>query len=208
MAQERYKWRRGDRHPDTGLLFWHYAGPKDVKGNWITDEQMAARKVKVKAYYTDQDAEKRNSRREYFKDYYLKNRDKVLTMTAEYYKDNKKAIRATKGRYAKKRRETDPLFAIQTRLRDRVRRLLRSSSYTATSGVYKTLGCSKPELLKWFESFFTPELHWGNMREWHIDHITPLCSAKNEEELIKLCHYTNLRPLLAHDNRKKGGRIL
>ena len=36
---------------------------------------------------------------------------------------------------------------------------------------------------------------------WDVDHIIPLSSAKNEEELINLCHYNNLRPLCSYINR-------
>lgn len=47
-----------------------------------------------------------------------------------------------------------------------------------------------------------------NHGEWHFDHIIPLASAKTEEELIKLNHYTNFQPLWAEDNLKKGFKIL
>lgn len=36
---------------------------------------------------------------------------------------------------------------------------------------------------------------------WDIDHIIPLSSAKTEEELLRLNHYTNLRPLCSYHNR-------
>ena len=31
---------------------------------------------------------------------------------------------------------------------------------------------------------------------------------KTEEEIYRLCHYTNLQPLWAEDNLKKGSKIL
>jgi hypothetical protein len=49
---------------------------------------------------------------------------------------------------------------------------------------------------------------WDNRSEWHLDHIIPLSSAKTEEELYKLCHYTNLQPLWAVENMKKGNKIV
>ena len=36
---------------------------------------------------------------------------------------------------------------------------------------------------------------------WDIDHIIPISLATTEEELIKLCHYTNLQPLCSKVNR-------
>ena len=35
-----------------------------------------------------------------------------------------------------------------------------------------------------------------------------MSSATNEEDLYKLCHYTNLQPLWATDNLKKGTTII
>jgi hypothetical protein len=47
---------------------------------------------------------------------------------------------------------------------------------------------------------------WDNQGKWHIDHIIPLSSGKTEDDIIKLCHYTNLQPLWAIDNMKKGSK--
>jgi hypothetical protein len=60
------------------------------------------------------------------------------------------------------------------------------------------------------EKQFKNEMTWENygFYGWHIDHIIPLSSAKNEEELYKLCHYTNLQPLWAKENLSKGAKIL
>ena len=53
-------------------------------------------------------------------------------------------------------------------------------------------------------------MSWDNygLHGWHIDHIIPISSAKTEEELYKLFYYTNLQPLWAIDNIKKGNKIL
>ena len=59
---------------------------------------------------------------------------------------------------------------------------------------------------------FEPWMNWGNHgnpkdgviepnKTWDIDHIIPLSSAKTEDDIIKLNHYTNLRPLCSYNNR-------
>jgi 5-methylcytosine-specific restriction endonuclease McrA len=37
----------------------------------------------------------------------------------------------------------------------------------------------------------------------HIDHIIPLSSAKTEDKVKKLCHYSNLQLLKPKDNLEK-----
>ena len=65
-------------------------------------------------------------------------------------------------------------------------------------------------LKKHIESQFKDGMSWENHKHdgWHIDHIIPLSSAKNEENVYKLCHYTNLQPLWATENYKKGKKII
>jgi 5-methylcytosine-specific restriction endonuclease McrA len=48
--------------------------------------------------------------------------------------------------------------------------------------------------------------NWG-VYTWHIDHIIPLSSAKTDEEVYLLWHYSNLRPLSAQENLKKGKKF-
>ena len=70
------------------------------------------------------------------------------------------------------------------------------------------LGCDWITAHNYLECRFTEGMNWNNYGEWHIDHIIPLASAKSNEELITLCHYTNLQPLWAFDNLSKGSKIL
>ena len=56
---------------------------------------------------------------------------------------------------------------------------------------------------------FAFDMSWSNVLngEIHIDHIIPLDSAKIEEDIYRLCHYTNLQPLWAEDNLSKGCKL-
>lgn len=47
------------------------------------------------------------------------------------------------------------------------------------------------------------ELSWDNI---DIDHIHPLASAKDEDEVKALCHFTNLQPLWKDVNKTKSDR--
>lgn len=109
----------------------------------------------------------------------------------------------------KKKWETNELFSTKVRIRNLVRNTFRKSGYTKPSeGTEKILGCTFNELKSHLESKFVDGMNWDNRGEWHIDHIIPLSSAKTNEDLIGLSHYSNLQPLWAEDNMKKGDKIL
>ena len=57
-------------------------------------------------------------------------------------------------------------------------------------------------LYKTFKSNYGYE--WNGVEPVHIDHIIPLATANTEEEVIALCHYTNLQLLKAQDNLSKN----
>ena len=59
-------------------------------------------------------------------------------------------------------------------------------------------------LLQTFKSNYGYE--WDKVEPVHIDHIIPLATAKTEEDIIKLCHYTNLQLLKAKDNLRKNAK--
>ena len=75
---------------------------------------------------------------------------------------------------------------------------------------FHIVGCPPEYLKEHLETQFVDGMSWNNYGRygWHIDHIIPLSSAKTEDELYKLCHYTNLQPLWAEDNLKKSNKIL
>ena len=66
------------------------------------------------------------------------------------------------------------------------------------------------ELQEYLEKQFKSGMTWKNhsLKGWHIDHIIPLNSAKTPEVVEKLMHYTNLQPMWATYNLKKGNKII
>lgn len=75
------------------------------------------------------------------------------------------------------------------------------------------MGASYETVFFHLESLFLENMSWenygkcveGNCNDyWHIDHIIPLNAANTKEEMELLCHYTNLQPLWAIDNLRKG----
>lgn len=129
------------------------------------------------------------------KDYFIK-----------YREDNKENIR----NYFKKRRNNEPIF----RFKNNIRRLILHSFKRGKKNFKKIdkteviLGCKIEEFIDYISKKFTEEMTFENHGEWHIDHIIPLATAKTEEDVILLNHYTNLQPLWAKDNLSKGSKIL
>ena len=80
--------------------------------------------------------------------------------------------------------------------------------YGKRSVLNQIVGCSYIDFKNHIEKQFTKGMSWENRKLWHIDHIVPLATAKNIEDIHKLSHFTNLRPMWAKENiRKKDKKI-
>jgi hypothetical protein len=139
-------------------------------------------------------------------------REKATETQRKWRKNNPDKVESYKGRYktrlnewSKKNREND-LIRLKEALRARLGAAIKNKGYSKNTKTADTLGCTWDELKIHLESKFVEGMSWDNYPEWHVDHITPLASAKTEEELYKLNHYTNLQPLWAEDNLKKGSK--
>ena len=133
-----------------------------------------------------------------------KARDKIKRETRS--EEEKTCIKARGKAYHYNRLKTDINYKLTCYLRCRLNTTLKGN-YKSGSAV-KDLGCSIPELKNYLESKFKPGMSWKNwgVHGWHIDHIVPLASfdISDREEVLKACHYTNLQPLWAKENLKKG----
>ena len=123
--------------------------------------------------------------------------------------DKAKAIHnKSKKKYQNERRKSDPLYKLTANVRSRLYSFLKINSITKKNKTFVMVGCTPKFLKEYLEKQFKPGMSWQNHTKtgWHIDHIKPLNKAKTPEAVEKLMHYSNLQPLWATENLKKGDK--
>ena len=158
--------------------------------------------------YTDNNREKYLK---YQKDKYQTDKQKRAIDRKEYYLNNKKKVNSAHTVYTRNRRRNDPIFRMTGNIRNGIYKSLKGLSKKHKSFNY--IGCSIEDLWIYLESKFTNGMTRENYGKWHVDHIIPLSSFdfsnidNDDSSLFKAWHYTNLQPLWALDNIKKGKSI-
>lgn len=133
------------------------------------------------------------------------NRDKVN----EYQKVNRYKYKNRINKYILQRRKDDELFRLGMNIRGLIKQSFKKKKHNKTSKTVDILGCSILEFKIYMESKWESWMNWDNYGKyfakqnegWDIDHIIPICLAKDKEELMTLNHYTNLQPLCSYINR-------
>ena len=85
LSKVERKYKMGDIHPETGMIFGHYTGYNKSGEQWYTPETYSKRMVRLKNY------RETDKFKEYSKSWYRKNKDRISENRASYYK-NKKQI--------------------------------------------------------------------------------------------------------------------
>ena len=183
----------------------YYINNKNKIQKYQEENSDKIEKWKKKNYQRTKETRKeyRDNNKENRKKWHLKNKG----YNEKYYLDNKVKIKKYTVEYAKEKRKTNPLFKLQCNLRSRTSQAFRNNGYTKNTKTQEMLGVDWEVCKAHIERQFTKDMTWDNQGEWHIDHIIPLSSANTEEELKKLCHYSNLQPLWAVDNLIKSAKI-
>lgn len=125
----------------------------------------------------------------------------------KYKENNRDKMKLQRNSYLKIKRHEDIIFKLKESVRRRLFKYLKTKSIVKNKKTFDIVGCSPPELKEYLEKQFVDGMSWDNRNEWHIDHIIPLSSAKTEDEIYRLGHYTNLQPLWVEDNLRKGDKI-
>lgn len=149
--------------------------------------------------------------KEYNKNYNRKaDKNKIKEQHTLWNKNNADKIKEQSRKRIKEKYDNDPLFKLSHSLRALIFDSFKRNNCKKPKKTESILGCSLKEFQSHIEAQFEPWMNWNNKggrkttepnQHWDIDHIVPISSAKTEEEIIKLNHYTNLRPLCSYTNR-------
>ena len=111
--------------------------------------------------------------------------------------------------YTKQKKAQNPAFHIACNLRKRLSFIVRKASATKTKQTLTLLGCPLKSFLLYLESLWQPGMSWKNYGDWHIDHIIPcaIFDLAKPEHQERCFHFSNLQPLWALENIRKGDRV-
>lgn len=114
------------------------------------------------------------------------------------------------ARNAQRRYRKIPTKIVHIRMRARLKSLLVQG--WGNRSTFEVLGYTRDELMAHLERQFLKGMSWENIGHWHIDHIVPLSSfavsSMDSPEFRRAWSLTNLRPLWAKDNLKKGAQMV
>lgn len=212
------KRKRGEVRDD-GMVFWaHHFTCKNGE-QWVTKDEYVRKtefnkKTMAARYKNNPQAcrdiankshkKRRHIVRAMFKRWYHNNREEILEKNK--IKRQSESYKKRVREYQKKRKLRDPLYRLRHLICSSISSGIRSRGFRKKSKTTQILCCSFEELRVHLESQFQPGMSWENQGKWHIDHIMPVSMANTYDEVVRLNHYKNLRPMWAHENIRKSDK--
>lgn len=200
------------------------------KENYISfDEYVAYFKDKKKKYNKQYNQKNKDKRAIHNKEYREKNKEDIKNYRLDksnYYKEYREKHKEYHKEYMKKyneklkekrklnkkikSKEKEKISKMKKRIRCLINKSFIRKGYKKNTKTYEILNCDYEtfynHLMETFKNNYGYE--WDGVEPVDIDHIMPLATAKTEEDVIKLCHYTNLQLLKRIENRKKSAKII
>ena len=198
MTKEEYKLKRH--------LYYLKNRDKIIKKVKEYSENNKEKILKRAKEYRDTHKEKIAS---YKKEYYKINKENISKYKKEYASKNRDKLNNYHKEYQSKRLHNDDLHKFKQQVRHLIYLSFRRYSSKKTLKSEEIIGCNFNELriylLQTFKNNYGYD--YDGVESVHIDHIKPLITAKSKEDIIKLCHYTNLQLLKSTDNLKKSAKV-
>jgi len=187
-----------------------------VKEYQNNNKDIILEKNKTKYKSNKSEYKKRN------KENYLKNKELRKEKQRIYNSKNKNKrkvynqidkVKKRDNEYMKQYSRSTPEKHLATNIKCSISMRLREINSKKDQSTLEIIGLNSWEEFKQhIESQFINGMNWGNYgnkieTDWSIDHIIPISTATTLEEVKKLNHYTNLRPMWHLDNIKKRDKI-
>jgi hypothetical protein len=213
--------KRGTVRED-GMIFWRYDQSYQNKEYWINKTIFDKKHLKIKKNKEIIKSKtvriKHGEIRKDGKIFWgynplLKNTELWITKKQflckkEKIKEKSKTEKGKKYKreYENNKRIKNLLYGFQITIRSLIGNAIKRNGFRKKSKTIDILGCSFEEFKAHIESQFQSGMSWENRHLWHIDHIMPVSMAKTYDEVVRLNHYRNLRPLWAHENLSKSNK--
>ena len=125
------------------------------------------------------------------------------------YKENRERIIKRTDDWIAEKRKTDPMFKFKCQIRGNIYDAFRRYSGKKPTNTKNIVGLELDEFRDYLLQTFVDNYgyEWDGKEPVHIDHIIPLSTAETEEDIMKLCHYTNLQLLKPEDNISKSDNL-
>lgn len=145
---------------------------------------------------------------EYNKQYNIDNNERRKKYKKQYHLEHREYERQYSYKLHKYKMKTDKIYKLKMQVRHLIYHSFTRRGYSKNSRTYQILGCDFNTFIGYLLNTFKENYgyEWDGKEPVHIDHIIPLATAHTEEEVIKLCHYTNLQLLKAQDNLDKSDK--
>ena len=139
----------------------------------------------------------------------------AVEKTKRWVEANRERSREWHRNRRRERIAVEPAYKARIAMRRRFYMALRNQVYDGwnirSGEAVRLLGCTMPEFVQYVESLWSDGMTWDNWTRdgWHMDHIVPLSAfdLSDADQIKAACHYTNLRPMWAADNLRKGAKV-
>lgn len=136
------------------------------------------------------------------------NREKLAASSRLWRQENPGKCAASSRQWQQTKLASDPIFCLIANCRRRVGLALQGKSKSAKT--LELIGCSVEHLRLWLTQQFQPGMTWENygLKGWHVDHIKPCkkFDLTDPAQQRQCFNFTNLQPLWAEKNLRKGAK--
>ena len=136
--------------------------------------------------------------------------DEVRARELAYRERTRDQRRAYRRQWQANRMTADSSFRLRSNLASLINTAIRKQFGVKANRTHELIGCTIAELRQHLEAQFTDGMSWDNYGRngWHIDHVRPCASfdLSDPEQQRQCFHYSNLQPLWAAENIRKGAK--